>query len=155
MDTEARYRDNLDFYVQMGGEGPPDFVAEHLQARVDDPDDPLVSYRKDQEDFHQLNEDVPVDGYVHFYYPDRVKKRDGPAGWRSFSFPFRDHRKDDAPWFAFPDADKWERHPVWKWKNPDLDPHEHLTLKPSLGVGGGSGSITFHCWIEDGQVRWV
>lgn len=158
MDTKPEYQD-LEFYVVMAGDLPPQFIQdawrEIQQAKVDDPDSHMdeVGELTPCDDHHYLNEDVPIDGRVHFYYPDRLDP-DSP-GHRYAEFPFRSVHKDKYPWFSRPDADKWGRHPVWKWQNPDKDPHEHLDLTPSLGRRDGDGNIIFHCWIENGSIRWT
>jgi hypothetical protein len=151
MDTDETYLDTS-YYVRLAGETPPVFVQEYYQSRINDPDDTLVDHDPDPfRDHHVLNEDVPIDGQVAFYYPDRLSPDVDKGAW-SFAFPFRDYRKDGAPWAAFPEKPKWKRHPVWKWTNPEQDPHEHLTLKPSLGVGE---PLSFHCWIRDGEIEWL
>lgn len=109
----------------------------------------------DERTTHLLNDDVPIDGYVHILYrdPDNPQSgRDEDGRWYAGSFPFRDHRKDDAPWAAFPDKPKGKRHPVWKWQNPEDDPHEELTLNPSIGLGDPT---YLHCWIRDGELEWL
>lgn len=153
MDTEQKYVNDADFYVRLASEREPDFVTEYWRHRIDDPDDPVVGHRNEPlRDHHQLNEDVPIDGIVCFYFPDRLDPDVDEGPW-SFSFPFRDHRKGDHPWFAFPDREKWERHLVWKWQNPEGDPHENLTLKPSLGIG--RDDLVFHCYIRNGEIEWL
>lgn len=109
---------------------------------------------------HVLNADVPIDGQVEFhrYYredeDDHVPSQthEGRPYWNVAEFPFRDHRKDDAPWAAFPEKPNFKSHPVWEWENPDADPHESLTLSPSLGLGE---PMYFHCWVRDGEVDWL
>lgn len=150
MDTDEELLET-DFYVRMAGEEPPKLHQEYYQKRMDDPDDSVVGFNTDPlRDHHILNEDVPIDGIVAFYYPGGLDPDSEQAPW-SFTFPFRDHRRDDAPWFAFPDRPEWERHPVWKWENPEKG-RENITLSPSLGVGQ---PMTFHCWIRDGEVAWL
>lgn len=152
MDTDEKYRDRADFYVRFAGEREPDFVADYFQRRIDDPDDPLTGRQGTPlRDHHLLNEDVPIDGQVTFYFPDVLDDAD-ETGLFAFSFPFRSAEKTDAPWFARPDAEKFSRHPVWKWENPEAD-RDDITLSPSLGVG--REALVFHCFIEDGDVRWV
>lgn len=148
MDTEDKYLDT-EFYVQMVGEAPPDFAVDYYERRINDPDDSLVDYQRELRDHHQLDKNVPIDGIVAFYWPDQLEKEDGTP-W-SFSFPFRDNRKDDEPWFAFPDKDSPKRHPVWKWQNPE-ESTDNITLDPSLGVGQPP---TFHCYIRNGEIQWL
>ncbi len=121
----------------------------------------LVDEDETRPSHHMLNEDVPVDGRVDFkrYYdkqydddpPDQTDE-EGQPYWTSGSFPFRDHRKDDFPWEAFSDKPNFKQHPVWKWQNPERDPHENLTLNPSIGWGE---PMFFHCYIRDGEVDWL
>lgn len=145
MDTEEDYLD-CDFYVRMAGEMPPDFVVESYEPDEFNPA-PL-------RDHHPLNEDVPIDGQVCFYWPDRLGDPEA-KGWRAFDLLFRDHRKDDAPWSARPEETKWSKHPVWKWKNPGAD-REHITLEPSLVIRSPeSDRITFHCYIRQGSIDWL
>lgn len=101
---------------------------------------------------HRLGYDgtqVPVDGWVTFYWPDRPKHEPHMA----YSFPFRDAKKDDFRWLAAPDADDWSKRPIWKWQNPE-EPLFNLTLAPSLGISGNDG-ISFHCYIRDGEIDWL
>lgn len=155
MDTDDKYLDT-EFYVTLAGERPPDYIQdgweENTRIRIDDPDDPLADRgtmgRCPQT--HQLNDDVPIDGQVTFYWPNKLGT--GEA-FIAFDFPFRSVEQDDAPWFANPDADKWSRHPVWKWQNADTDPRENLTLSPSLGIGGDD--LSFHCYIRNGEIDWL
>lgn len=152
MDTESRYVEGADFYVRLAGDTEPDWVRDYKQSRIEDPDDSLVGTNDDPlRDHHILNEDVPIDGVVCFYYPGRLDDPDESGVW-SFSFPFRDYSEDSAPWYAFPDREKGSRHPVWRWENPDRDPKASLTLSPSLGVGD---PVTFHCYIRGGEVEWL
>lgn len=129
MDTEAKYRNDAELVVEMVGDedgGPPYMV---------------------------VNNDVPVDGRVSFLYRDDGNPSGRPDGkWIAATFPFRSVDKDGHPWFAFPDEPKFSRQPVWKWTNPDEDPHESLTLSPSLGLGE---DLYFHCWVRDGRIDWV
>lgn len=151
MDTEDEYRD-CDFYVRMAGEPHPDFVQEYHRRRAEHPDTAVVGYEPSpMRDFHVVNEDVPVDGQICFYWPDRLESvNDGNRPF-AFEFPFRDHRKDDAPWFAAPDANKFSKHPVWRWKNPDAQ-RENITLEPSLGIGD---PMRFHCYVRGGDIDWL
>lgn len=152
MDTDQRYVERADFYVRMAGESMPEWRRMYEQERADDPDDSMIAFLDEPlRTHHTLNEDVPIDGIVAFYFPDEMDNIDGTP-W-SFTFPFRDAESSTAPWFAFPDRPKWERQPVWKWTNADADPHENLTLKPSLGIGGDE--LCFHCYIRDGEVEWL
>lgn len=155
MDTKPEYRDGLDFYVTMSGELPPDFVVEarerNMQERIADPDDPVSGWggvSPCPETTHIGG--VPIDGQVTFYYPDKVESGDP---FKYGDFPFRD-ADTDGPWFMRPDADKWRRQPIWKWQNPDADPHEDLTLSPSIGRRA-DGDIVFHCYIRDGEIDWL
>lgn len=151
MDTKAHHLES-DFYVRLAGDGHPDFVQDYYRKRVDDPDDNMVNFdNAPLRDYHLLNQDVPIDGQVCFYYPDSLEVA-GEGVW-SHTFPFRDHRKDGDPWAAFPDKPEHKSHPVWKWQNPEEDPYESLTLKPSLGVG--HDGLSFHCWVRDGEVEWL
>ena len=158
MDTDEDYLGD-EIYVTMAGELPPDDIvevmAERHRQRIEDPDSPIVGpdeyEARPARDTHAMNEDVPVDGFVTFYDPNLLASGDA---FKHYSFPFRDHRKDEHPWFARPDAEKWSRNPVWKWQDPDADPHESLTLKPSLGIQGEEG-ILFHCWIRTGEIEWL
>lgn len=129
MDTEPKYQNESELLVEMAGEN--DYTPE----------------------FHLLNEDVPIDGIVTFLYRDEGNPSTRDDGkWKVGSFPFRDHRKDDAPWAAFPDKPNGENHPVWKWTTPEDDPHESLTLSPSLGLGS---PMYFHCWVRNGEIQWL
>lgn len=155
MDTDDKYLD-CDFYVTLAGEQPPEPIRdgwrENTQKRVDDPDDPLAD-RGDMgrcPETHPLNDDVPIDGQVTFYWPEKLGSGDP---FKAFDFPFRGVDKDDAPWFARPDADKWSRHPVWKWKNPDA-PLDRITLHPSLGIGPRD-DLSFHAYIRGGDIDWL
>lgn len=131
MDTEAKYRNDslLEVTMSEGSGHPPDH--------------------------HALNQDVPIDGLVHLLFRDPEDPqggRDQDGRWYAGSFPFRDHREDADPWFAFPDKGEFERHPVWKWQNPEEDPHEQITLKPSIGLGQ---PMYLHCWIKQGEIDWL
>lgn len=157
MDTAETYL-NDDIYVVLAGESPPEYItearAEHHRKRVADPESPLVGPEEFEaspaRDHHPMNEDVPVDGWVTFYDPEKLEA--GEA-FKHFEFPFRSVEKS-GPWFARPDETEWSKQPVWKWQNPDADPHEHLTLTPSLGINGDDG-IVFHCYIRDGEIDWL
>lgn len=103
--------------------------------------------------------DIPIDGIVEFRYPryqddqpDEFRPDEDGYFWR-VTFPFRDHRKDDEPWFRLPDEEKWKRHPIWKWKNPE-EPVENATLSPSIGMKGDDG-MDFHCYIRGGEIDWL
>lgn len=152
MDTEQKYVDCAEFYTQLAGEPEPGFITEYHENGVENPDrnvigyDPTESFR----DHHLLNEDVPIDGYVQFYNPDAGEQGEP---FLFFGFPFRDHRKTDAPWAAYAEKPNGKNHPVWKWQNPEMDPHKRLTLSPSLGVG--RDELTFHCYIRDGEIEWL
>lgn len=143
MDTVEKYRGD-EFYVVMAGERPPEFVRRTMGQRDG------IAVGRPAKERHYLGEQPPVDGWVHFYDPDLL---DAGEPFRHGTFPFRDHHKDGL-WVAKPDAEKWSQHPIWKWKNPDADPHEELTLKPSIGMQS-DGETVFHCWIENGSIRWV
>jgi hypothetical protein len=120
--------------------------------------DPLLEVEcPGHRDAHVLNEDVPIDGFVHILYRDPDEPQSGrnkDGRWYAGSFPFRSANKDDAPWFAFPDKDKGKRHPVWEWQNPDEDPNESLTLEPSIGLGS-TGDWRLHVYIRDGAIDWL
>lgn len=108
---------------------------------------------------HPLNNDVPIDGHVHILFrrsdePDSGRDKDGR--WYAGSFPFRDHRSDEYLWAAYPDKPNGRNHPVWKWQNPDEDPHENITLNPSIGLGKGeSKGWRLHCWIKNGEIDFI
>jgi len=151
MDTEDKYLET-EFYVVMAGGTPPHHIQDYQDERIADPDDSTVGVdRSGLRDHRALNEDVPIDGQIRFYWPDRMEP-DCEEGWKSFEFPFRSVEKDDAPWAAYPDKENFSQHPVWEWQNPNEDPHEKLTLKPSIGVGS---PLTFHCFVRDGEVEWI
>lgn len=136
MDTDDKYRNDPLLEVELTGES---------------------DWYDGNRSVHPLNEDVPVDGFVHILYrdpdePDSGRDKDGR--WYAGSFPFRSTEKDADPWFAFPDKPKGERHPVWEWKNPDEDPHESITLKPSIGLGS-AGDWRLHVYITDGEIEFL
>lgn len=146
MDTDEKYRNDAIIEVEM---------AEHIEGA------------HHGRPTHMLNDDVPVDGRIHFLFrkpgePQSGREKDGR--WFTGTFPFRSAEKDDAPWFAFPDADEWERHPVWKWQNPEevldgdrVNPNEveeTITLSPSFGLRGDDG-IYFHCHVREGEIEWL
>lgn len=161
MDSKQEYVDGLDFYVRMVGERKPERIIEYqrerMQNRVESEDTAITGGSVEWDELqghHTLNEDVPIDGQVTFYFPDRLDDTGADAdGALSYTFPFRDHRKDDAPWEARPEAEEFSNHPVWKWENPEEDPEENLTLSPSLGIGGDD--LTFHCFIRGGEIEWL
>jgi hypothetical protein len=98
------------------------------------------------------DESLPVDGFAEILYPREPDPDDGwwqvkESCWRH-SIPFRDESKD-GPWFAYPDADKWKRCPIWKWTNAPNT--EDLTLRPSYGMRDGAG-WEIHCWIRSGDI---
>ena len=137
MDTEPKYRNDPLLEVELTG-----------AAEWDDGDNDRAT--------HPLNEDVPVDGFVHILFrdPDDPQGgRDKDGRWYAGSFPFRSERKDSHPWAAYPDKPNGENHPVWKWTNPDADPHEDLTLNPSIGMGGDD--LYFHIWVKAGEIDFV
>jgi hypothetical protein len=146
-----------EIYVVMAGELPPDHILEFQDKRseelVNDPDSALVSKGPPSpaRDTHIVGDDIPVDGWVTFYDPEKLHALEP---FKHGTFPFRSVEKDDAPWFGRPDADKWHRSPIWKWQNPDEDPHERLTLNPSIGRQDEDG-ITFHCYIRNGEIDWL
>lgn len=142
MDTTEKYLDD-EFYVVLAGERPDEKFI-YTNRGVDDIHE--GSDIQPARDHHYIGEEPPVDGWVTFYDPDLL---DEGEPFKHGTFPFRDHSKDNL-WFALPDEEKGSKHPVWKWQNPDEDPHENLTLKPSIGMGDN-----FHCWIEQGEIRWV
>lgn len=154
-DTDEKYLGD-EFYVTMAGDLPPEFVTDVMEERhresVEDPDSPLVGppdyTPSPRNDHHAINPDVPVDGWVTFYDPALLESGDA---FKHGTFPFRSVEKD-GPWFARPDGEKWSRSPVWKWENPDADPHESLTLSPSIGLGD---PLSFHCFIRDGGIEWL
>lgn len=156
MDTDETYL-NDEFFVVMAGDLPPDDVVdarrESHRKRIEDPDSPLVGpaeYEPSPAKEHYAGQpDLPVDGWVTFYDPDLLAAGEP---FKHGTFPFRDHRSSES-WFARPNAEKWNRGPVWKWQNPGEDPHESLTLSPSIGLGGGE--ITFHCYIRNGEIDWL
>lgn len=156
MDTAEKYL-NDEFFVTMAGELPPEHIVEQrrasMEARVEDPDDPVAEWGgpSPARDHHYLGEQPPVDGWVTFYDPDLLAAGEP---FKHGDFPFRSVGKDDAPWFARPDAENWSRHPIWKWQNPDADPHESLTLSPSIGTRADD-TVTFHCYIRDGSIEWL
>lgn len=156
MDTDDKYLGD-EFYVVMAGEKPPQRIREYYDKRteklVNDPDSP-VSGRgppAPASHTHIVNDDVPVDGWVTFYDPEKLEALEP---YKHGTFPFRDHRKDDAPWFGRPDSEKWHRSPVWKWQNPEEDPHEDLTLNPSIGTQSDQ-ELSFHCYIRNGEIDWL
>lgn len=157
MDTDEKYL-NDEFYVCLAGETPPDFIIdiskERRKEKIEDPDSPLVGPEEyepsEARDHHYLNDDVDVDGWVTFYDPELLEDHEP---FKHGTFPFRNHNKGDQ-WFARPDSDEWDRHPVWKWTNPDEDPHENLTLEPSIGKRS-DGGVNFHCFIRNGEIEWV
>lgn len=157
MDTIEKYRGDK-FYVVMAGERPPEHIMkkreENMERKVNDPDDPLTGFGDigPARGEHYLGDEPPVDGWVEFYDPDKLESGEP---YKHGRFPFRSVKKGDSPWFARPDGEKRDRHPIWKWQNPDEDPHENLTLKPSIGKRNSDGEIVFHCWIENGEIRWV
>lgn len=133
MDTEPKYRNDSLLEVHLNGEAQNDYPPEH----------------------HPLNDDVPIDGMITLLYRDPEEPdsgRDEDGRWKAGTFYFRDHRKDDDPWAAFPEEDNFSQHPVWKWKNPEKDPHEHITLNPSIGLGQ---PLYLHCWIKQGEIEWL
>jgi hypothetical protein len=113
----------------------------------------------DRAEFLRDHLGVPTDGRVIVTRPpmdneDESNRDDGR--WIVATIPFRDHRKDDAPWAAFPDKQKGRRQPIWKWENPEDDP-EDITLSPSYGRkkgtdGAWSGEWEIHCWIKNGDL---
>jgi len=141
MDTDEKYRD-----AALGVALAPDRHPEQEPRRWNCGDDTWPVARK----HHPLGCEPPQDGVVCFYNP--AAGPDEP--WKYFSFPFRDHRQDDAPWFASPDNEKWGRRPIWRWQNPE-EPITEVTLEPSLGVRGSDEELSFHCWVDDGSVRWA
>jgi len=157
MQSDPKFRDCA-IAVRLAGERERDEFQEYrekrLEARRSDPDSPVVGGERTNHplrDHHLLNEDVPISGQVQLYFPDRLDKIDpDEPGAFSFAIPFRDHR-EHGQWFARPDAEKWRRHPVWKWENPE-DDRENITLSPSYGVRP-DGDWTLHCWIRDGSIE--
>jgi hypothetical protein len=147
MDTDKEYL-SLEFYVRFSGETPPEYVEDYYESRIEDPDNNLVGYNDSPfRDYHRLNRDVPIDGVVSFYWPNRMDcdSDDNPF---YISFPFRDVRTDEYPWFGKP---KTEEFPVWKWTNPEKN-RDEITLEPSLGVGN---PLEFHCNVRNGEIEWL
>jgi hypothetical protein len=126
--------------------------AEVTVELADDVDDP------DRAKFLRDHLGVPTDGRAIVTRPpmddeDYSGRDDGR--WIVGTIPFRDYRKDDDPWAAFPEKQKGRRQPIWKWENPDDDP-ENITLSPSYGRKKGeqwSGEWEIHCWIKNGDIE--
>ena len=141
MDTDEKYLGD-EFFVKMAGERGPDWYIEHMESKEN-----VVSVGPASGN-RRIGEQPPVDGWVTFYDPDLLEAGEP---FKHGDIPFRDYRKTAAPWFAFPDKPAGEKHPVWKWQNPDEDPHESLTLQPSIGLHGSA----MHCYIRDGEIDWL
>lgn len=86
---------------------------------------------------------IEVDGWVTYHWPER--RPDEPRV--AFSFPFKDIEAGE-PWHAAPDR------PIWKWENPG-DPLSNITLSPSLGVRDHTGETVFHCFLKEGETKWL
>jgi len=156
MDTDEEYLDD-EIYVVMAGNYPPEDIMEVMKERhrerVEDPDShvagpPELKYEPAKPS-QQFGCGATVDGWVTFYDLEKLENKDA---FKHYTFPFRDVNKDDEPWAAFPDGENFKQHPIWKWQNPDEDPHESLTLSPSIGVGH---PLEFHCYIRDGGIEWL
>jgi len=156
MDTDKKYLDDK-IYVVMAGEYPPQRIIEarkkmHRES-VEDPGSPLVGPEELQYEpassSQRFGSNATVDGWVTFYDPKKLKQE---KAFKHYTFPFRDVNKDDDPWAAFPDKPNFKQHPIWKWTNPNDDPHESLTLSPSIGVGQPT---EFHCHIRNGEIDWI
>lgn len=103
--------------------------------------------------------DIPIDGTVEFRYPryqddqpDEFRPYENGYFWR-MTFPYRDKRRDEHPWFRFPEEEKGKRHPIWKWENAD-EPLDNMTLSPSIGKSN-DGEMVFHCYVRDGKIEWL
>lgn len=161
MDTADKYTGD-EFYVVMAGETPPDHIVEarkrYHRERVADDDDPLAGPDEwtpspASDEYRVGDNSVPVDGWVTLYDPEKLAAGEP---FKHGTFPFRAAGRDDHGWFARPDAGKWRRMPVWKWQNPAADPHESLTLNPSIGRRDtDSGDITLHLYIRNGEIDWI
>lgn len=145
MDTLDIYLDDK-FYVVMAGEKPDEKFRLTSRGMSDQAEGAIVKPAREK---HYLGEQPPVDGWVTFYNPDLLEQGEP---FKHGTFPFRDYRTDGL-WFAKPDEDEWSKHPIWKWQNPEEDPHSNLTLKPSIGKQ--DGKITFHCHIRNGEIKWI
>lgn len=141
MDTDEKYLGD-EIFVTLAGERGPDWYVEHMESR-----DSCVRVNP-ANDHHALDPDVPVDGWITFYDPDLLEAGEP---FKHGTFPFRDHRKDGAPWAAFPAKPKGKRQPVWQWKNPEDDVGD-LTLSPSIGTGD---PVNFHCYVREGKIEWL
>lgn len=137
MDTAKKYR-NDEFYVAVAGELPPDWYVEHMESQ-----ESTVSVNPTSSEHFG----VPVDGWVTFYDPDLY---DNGEPFKHGTFPFRSVTKDGAAWAGNPDNPAGERFPIWKWENPGADPHDALTLSPSIGLGDD-----FHCYVRAGEINWL
>lgn len=152
MDTIGKYVADAEFYVRMAGETEPEWVQSYWDDRIADADSNVVGFGDEPlRNHHQSNPDVPISGIICFYFPEGLDEDSEVNPW-SFTFPFRDHRQETAPWAAFPEKSKLRQQPVWKWTNPSADPHARLTLEPSIGVGD---PMQFHCWVQNGEVTWL
>jgi len=156
MDTDEMYLDDK-IYIEMAGEYPPERVMEvrkkRHRERVEDPDSHLVGPPElkfeSASSSQRFGSNATVDGWVTFYSPKKLEQEEA---FKHYTFPFRDVNKDDEPWSAFPDKENYKQHPIWKWQNPNEDPHENLTLAPSIGVGQPT---EFHCFIRNGEIDWL
>jgi len=140
MDTEQKYRNEVEVVVELVGDDP--------DPRLE-PTAPNASRTSVSEEHFG----VPVDGWVTILYRNPDKESNLPSGkWKVGSFPFRAADKDEHPWFGFPEKDAGKKQPIWKWQNPD-DAAEDLTLRPSIGMG--TGDPYFHVWVNNGAVDFV
>lgn len=146
MDTEDKYLDD-EFYVVMAGERPPE--RHRLTSRGSD-DINEGAIQRPARDTHILGKKPPVDGWVTFFNPELLQKE---KPYKHGTFPFR-KEGTEGKWFAFPEGDEWNRHPIWKWKTSNGD-RENITLRPSIGMRNSDRDITFHCYITDGEIKWL
>lgn len=139
MDTEEQFRDD-EFFVAMAGERGPAWYVERMESAESAVS---ISPASDESLWG-----APVDGWVTFYSPTLL---DAGEPFKHLTIPFRSVERE-GEWLGNPDGLDGTRRPIWKWENPDADPHEALTLSPSIGMGAPDPH--FHCHIREGAIQW-